>query len=94
MSEGKCYFCNTSFWTERIVVCLDCLRELRYYKEADFIFVVKGEYRSVLLGSDIKFSLELLEKFIIPNLKRKLEKKEKEAKLKQKPVPVLSKGEK
>lgn len=81
MSEGNCYFCNKIHWTERMTICLDCLREAQGYKDADFIFIMKGEYHSIFTGSDIKMNLNLLEKIIIPNLKRKLEEKEKQKKL-------------
>lgn len=82
MSEGNCYFCDKRFWTERVIICLDCLRELSNYKNGKFIFKVENEVNAIA-GSDIETNLEILEKFIIPNLKKRL-KKEKQSGEKQK----------
>lgn len=80
MSEGNCYFCKRKHWTERIVICLDCLREMKDYNKAEFIFVVKGHYKATISGSDLESNIKLLENQILPSLHRKLSelKKEKE----------------
>lgn len=74
MGEGKCYHCKKEYFTERIVICLDCLRQSAEFRNADLIFHVKDLEHCVLSGADIEFSLEIIEKFTIPSLKKKLKK--------------------
>ena len=85
MTEGKCFFCQNPFWTEKVTICLDCLRDYSSLKKADFVFIAKGEYYSVLRESDLEGNIELLEKFILPSLKKRL-KKEAERKTQPKKV--------